>query len=72
MKVEDLTIKYGKVRQQTRFDETSTAIEEIIIPIYLGAHGPFTERFTTAEYADGFTVLQRVERLKAALLALPR
>lgn len=70
--MEDLTVSYGRIRQQTRFDATGTAIEEVVVPIHIGAHGPFTERFTLAEYSDGVSLPARIAKLKTALQTLPR
>lgn len=68
----DDAIKYGRIRQETRFSPQGTEESWIIVPIWIGGHGPFTERFSQAEYSDGFTLQQRIEKLRQTLTALPK
>ena len=68
----DTDISYGRIRQESRFDQTGAETVSYVVPIYIGKHGPFTERFTSTEYLDGFSVQQRVEQLKASLSSLPK
>lgn len=65
-------VSYGRIRHATRFDQAGNEISEVIVPIHIGGHGPFTERFTRTEFEDGFTVNQRIEKLRASLNGLAR
>lgn len=67
----DETVEYGRIRQEPRIDRTGAEENWIVVPFWIGKHGPFTERFTLAEYQDGVTVRTRVEAVKATLRALP-
>lgn len=68
----DLTVQYGRIRQQTTFDRAGNAVEQMVIPFHIGQHGPFTETMTLAEYNDGITLRSRVEKIKATLTGLPQ
>ena len=68
----DESVEYGRIRQTTEIDRTGAQADVVIVPIYINKHGPFTERFTPAEWADGYQVSQRIEQLRARLRALPR
>ena len=67
----DQDVSYGRIREQSRFDNTGAEIVEILVPIYIGKHGPFTERFTKVEYTDGITLRARVDALRRSLDQLP-
>lgn len=65
-------VQYGRIRQTTEFDITGTAQDVVIVPFHIGKFGPFTERFTPAEWESPAIVSQRIEQLRARLRALPR
>jgi hypothetical protein len=67
----ELEIKYGRIRQGSRIDTTGAEVIEIVVPIHIGNHGPFTERFTLAEWEGQIAVRARIDRLKAMLAGLP-
>lgn len=68
----DLTVKYGRIREASRLDLTGAEVTEILVPIHIGAHGPFSERFTREEYAGGLELPRRVELLKQQIRGLPQ
>lgn len=67
----DFDVSYGRIRQESRFDQTGAESVAVIVPFYIGKHGPFTERFTLAEYEDGMSVRNRIDRMRQALQTLP-
>jgi hypothetical protein len=69
--MKDLTVEYGRIREESRLDRTGAETLFVIVPFYVGTHGPFTERMTQAEYRDGVTLRSRVEAIKATLQNLP-
>lgn len=68
----DLTVTYGRIREQTRFDLTGAEVVEIVVPFHIGNHGPFTEKLTKQEYAEGRELAARVEAIKKTLQGLPK
>jgi hypothetical protein len=69
--MEDLAVTYGRIRQEPRFERDGTTVTEIIVPIFLGKHGPFTERFSEADWSNPLAVAARVDALKQTLRTLP-
>lgn len=67
-----LRVEYGRVRDEARLNRDGTSETLKVVPIFIGPHGPMVERFTQAEFADGVTVRNRVEQLRASLDKLPR
>lgn len=69
---DDYEVDYSRVRDEERLERDGTVTHSKLVTIYIGKHGPFTERFTPAEWSDGISVRQRVERLKTELRGLPK
>lgn len=67
----DETVEYGRVREESRLDRTGKELVQVVVPIWIGDHGPFYERLTREEYRDSFTLRTRVEALKATIRSHP-
>jgi len=68
--MDDLTVRYGVIRDDFHFAQDGTPEPFKVIPIFIGKHGPFTERIPAApEWPQ--ELARRVTALKAALAALP-
>jgi hypothetical protein len=65
-----LAIEYGRVRQEPKVERDGvTVIERIVVPFFIGKHGPFTERMTIEEYHSG-EAERRAEAMRARLEAM--
>lgn len=67
----DPDVQYSRVRDEETLTRDGRVEHFKLVTLYIGPHGPFNERFTPEEWADGFTVRQRVEKLKAQIASLP-
>lgn len=67
----EFPVRYGRIREEPRISPQGLEVVSIVVPIWLGDHGPFTERLSKEEYADGTTLRARVEALKTTLRGLP-
>lgn len=61
-----LTVQDIRVRDETRFSRLGEVIDEKVVTFYIGAHGPFTERFAAAEFTDALFAA-RAQQLRAQL-----
>jgi len=66
----DLTIRYGVIRDEYTFGQDGTPEPHKHVPIFIGKHGPFTERIpATPDWPQ--ELARRVAALKSALETLP-
>jgi len=66
----DLTVTYGTIRDDYTFAQDGTTEVFKHVPIFIGKHGPFTERIpVTPDWA--LELARRVAALKAAIQSLP-
>lgn len=66
----DLEIRNYRVRDDFDYQRGADPVPIKIVFFYLDAHGPFTEKFTLAEFADGRSVNDRIDRLRTQLRAI--
>lgn len=68
--MEDLTVTYGTIRDDSSFDRDGTVTAYKTVPFFIGKHGPFLERIP-ANADWGQELARRVAALKATLEMLP-
>jgi len=70
--MEQLEITYGRIRFDSIPQFDGTVADVVIVPARIGHHGPFTERFTRAEFDTPGAVEQRFNAIRNRLQTLPR
>lgn len=70
--MDELKVNYGRIRNEDIPQTDGTVAHYVYVPIFIGNHGPFTERFTREEWSTPGVVEQRVNLIRTRLQSLPR
>lgn len=69
--MDELPIRYSNIKDESRIEVDGTIVAEKVARIYIGNHGPFTERFPIATFTFD-ELARRAEALRRSLQALPK